>query len=243
MDKKGEGEDAGPKKMPFFPAVTKWARYKGKDQHGEKAERFGNPYPHIDGVPHKKKRKIKDAEGNVIIKKRNIQAEPVRKGKYNSTYGHTINKYPEYISDGDERDKGKKIRENSKKWNLYYNSKRNGHFKSMRYPKSVFQSDRNLYDYERKPVKKTVRVIKKGDDEGPKKEPFIPSNPGKSGRLGTLGKFIRLLPQPKKRKVRVKRGKEDDGPPKQNFKPSRNYLSRPTPSITLHRSNLRAFVR
>ena len=59
---KKKDEDV-PTKAPFFPAVTKWARYKGVDQDGGAAERFGNPYPHIDGPPRIKKRKIKDKEG------------------------------------------------------------------------------------------------------------------------------------------------------------------------------------
>ena len=57
---------------------------------------------------------------------------------------------------------------------------------------------------------------KRGEDEGPKKDPFIPSHPGKVGKQGAFDEFKRLIPNPPKKKVRV-RGNED-GPKKDAFK-------------------------
>ena len=145
---KKKGDDNGDKLPPFLPAVTKWARHKDvKDQHGKKMNRFANPYPHIDGLPRKKKRKIKDEEGKVIIKSRNIQSEPIRHGKYNSTTGHTINKYPEYMDEKQHSIK-KKNKAKRDKWNKYYTVDRNGHFKAMYHPKATINTSRQVFGYD-----------------------------------------------------------------------------------------------
>lgn len=60
--KKGEEDnEEGP--VPFFPAVGKWAKYKGVDKEGVAAHRFGNPYPYFERKLNVKKRKIRNKDG------------------------------------------------------------------------------------------------------------------------------------------------------------------------------------
>lgn len=62
--RKKKGEEAEEEAPPsFFPAVTKWARYKGVDTDKNPAQRFGNPYPYFERKLNTKKRKIRNKDG------------------------------------------------------------------------------------------------------------------------------------------------------------------------------------
>lgn len=51
-------------KDPFYLSTSKWGVYKG-----DRVKRFGNPYEYVSNIQKKKKRKIKDADGKVIVGK------------------------------------------------------------------------------------------------------------------------------------------------------------------------------
>ena len=77
------------------------------------------------------------------VKPKNIQSVPVRHGKYNSTYGHTINKFPEYLPDDNPGNRKKLKKERSDYYGLV--KKRGGPFKSMAHPRAVINPDHKLY--------------------------------------------------------------------------------------------------
>lgn len=66
--------------------------------------------------------------------------------------------------------------------------------------------------------------------------PFIPSNPPKKGYNSAINKFPKYIEDPPKPLVRTP---QTDKEKRENFKPSHNGLSRPTPSITLNRINIK----
>ena len=68
----------------------------------------------------------------------------MRFGKFNSTYGHTINKFPAYEPETDSG-RDKKIKEERDKWNELYKHKRGRYFKSNCYPRTVINPDKDVY--------------------------------------------------------------------------------------------------
>jgi hypothetical protein len=52
-------------KDPFYLSTSKWGLYQG-----DRKKRFGNPYEFVSNIKRTKKRKIKDADGKVIVGKR-----------------------------------------------------------------------------------------------------------------------------------------------------------------------------
>ena len=67
-------------------------------------------------------------------------------------------------------------------------------------------------------------------------EPFVPSNPSKKGYNGTIGKFPEYLESPKQE---IKRNKEEEKLKTEKFRPTYNGLSKPSPSISLNKLNLK----
>ena len=135
-----------------MPVVGKWAVYNARDRNNANVKRFGAPYEYAGGLKKVKKRKIVDEEGRVIIQPRNIQSHPVKHGKYNSTYGHTINPYPKYMPDV-KPDSYLKRKAKRDKWNNLYNNVRGGPFISNVYPRRVINTDQSIYGYKRTKVK------------------------------------------------------------------------------------------
>lgn len=94
----------------------------------------------------------------MIIKQRNMQSEPVRHGRFNSTIGHTINPYPGYKPEKRHLSKKKKTVER-RKWNQHYNEKMNGPFKSMAHPRDSINTSRQVFGGDPEkilPVKKVI---------------------------------------------------------------------------------------
>lgn len=189
----------------------------------------------------------------VITKPRNIQSQALHPGHYNSTIGHTINPFPEYFVQGYG-----KLQKNEyvdrQKWNKFYDEKRGGKkFKSTCYPKAVINPDNQFYglpdEYNRSlsNAKMSKASGKQSTSNQSEKKPFKPSNPMKSGEQGYITNFIRLEPKEGPKGPGRKRPTSADKLDKKPFKyihfiirPARGYLSRPTPSITLHMSNIRS---
>lgn len=104
--KKGKEAESEERK-PFYPAVNKWNTYQAKEGGGQ---RLGAPFPYVEHKEHAIKKPLpKDDKGNfslnrgrqfVDVMKPNPQATALHPGHYNSTVGHTINKFPEYKPQG-----------------------------------------------------------------------------------------------------------------------------------------------
>ena len=174
---------------------------------------------------------------------RNIQAKAVHPGHYNSTIGHTINIFPEYKPQGYGL-LAKNDFNDRQRWNKYFEDAKGGkHFKYTCFPRRVINTDRQVYEVPSKLLNTSstanstgIRAKSAAEEE---RKPFKPSNPMKAGENGYIGQFMRL--QPKNAPVYPTRKRKD--PTKEerpNFKPSRGFKSRPTPSITLHMSNIRS---
>ena len=56
-------------------------------------------YEHLKEYDFKKRKSRRDENGKVIIGKPNVLTNPSRKGRFNSTIGHTLSDFPEYMSD------------------------------------------------------------------------------------------------------------------------------------------------
>ena len=212
------------KPEPFLPAVTKFNEYKRIDDHAMIYK--GNPYKNMPDYPIKKIVKRVDADDKVIIGPSNVITEPVRHGHYNSTYGHTINKYPDYsMGQGYDNERHKDF-EADKKWQAKY--KETQFFKSMSYGPCDLNRDMDLYgDRPKLGPEKKVWKYKQALSH---LNPFTPSNPHKSGKLGTFDDFKRLIPDPKAIHKATRRPEVENR--KDSFFPSRGGLSKPCPSIS-----------
>lgn len=231
FEKDAEGNPIKP--TPFVPAVTKWNEYEG-----EKGIRLGNPYASKADNPHQQTKCYKSDEGGVTIGLLNVKAHPIRDGHYNSTYGHTINPYPKYMPDNYDIGRHQEYLK-EQKWVNFYKESGKGTFNSMSAGPFTINEDKKIYG-ERPPLDKRNRdgIKYKGIAHT---DPFIPNNPNKRGKLGTIGPFERLIPDPtaihKAKRKPVVENKIDP------FKPSRGVLTRPTPSISLNFMNIRSAIR
>lgn len=156
IKKNGDGD--APKKAPFLPIVNKWCIYNEKDLTGAQVKRFGSPYDHVEATEKTQTRQIKDAEGKVITKPKEITSVPVRFGKFNSTYGHTINRFPAYEPETDTG-RDKRTKEERDKWNDLYKNKRGKYFKSNCYPRAVLNPDKDVYHIEGTVTKEVTSEI------------------------------------------------------------------------------------
>ena len=137
--------------------------------------------------PLKKLVKRVDDDGKVIIAPPNVINDPIRHGHYNSTIGHTINAFPEYKETGYDQERHKEY-ENNKKWHEKY--KDIGYFKSMSAGPYALNEDKNVFAP--KPLGPPKKVWKYKSTFQPQ-DPFVPSNPNKSGKIeGTFDQFKRL---------------------------------------------------
>lgn len=222
------------KPEPFVPAVTKWNEYKDASQ----THRLGVPYGNKPDAPIKKIVCKKDSDGRVTIGPPNMLHYPLRPGHYNSTIGHTINAFPKHSTEPyDVNRHNEYIKQ--KKWQDFYRNERGGNFRSMSAGPYTLNKDQAVFG-NRPPLGKTKKVWKykgvKHDDN------FVPSNPNKSGKIeGTFDKFTRLIPNPAgihKAKYRPVEPRTKDA-----FYPSRNFLTKPSPSISLNFMNIRSAIR
>lgn len=133
---------------------------------------------------------------------RNIQAAALHPGHFNSTVGHTINKFPEYKVQGYGGVQKNEFNER-KKWNQYIAEKRNGkHFKSTCHPKAVINPDNQFYklpDALNTSAASATSVPRGKKEPVPgesERKPFKPSNPMKAGEEGYISRFMRLEPKP-----------------------------------------------
>lgn len=133
---------------------------------------------------------------------RNIQAAALHPGHFNSTIGHTINKFPEYKEQGYGGVQKNEFNER-KKWNQYISEKRNGkHFKSTCHPKAVITPDSVFFKVPEalNTSATSARSVPRGKKEPvpgeSDRKPFKPSNPMKAGEEGYISKFMRLEPKP-----------------------------------------------
>lgn len=222
------------KPEPFYPAKTKWAEYKSPE---DKQRRFGVPYENKADCPIKITKCRKDQDGRVNVDPPNILQFPLRGGSYNSTFGHTINKFPKYTAEPyDIGRHAEYVKE--KKWQECYKAKDSGYFRSMSAGPYKLNKDKTVYG-NRPPL---GPAKSKWKYNGLKHEDaWRPSNPNKFGKNGTFDKFMRIIPNP----AAIHKSKRVDRDPnrKESFFPSRNELSKPSPSITLNRMNIRSAVR
>lgn len=228
-----DGERIKPE--PFRPAVTKWAEYKDASN----TQRLGVPYENKADCPIKKIVCRKNQDGDVMTAPMNMLHHPLRGGHYNSTYGHTICTFPKYTHEPYDVSRHADAAKN-KKWQEFYKSTSSGYFRGMSAGPDVLKNDRDTYG-RRPPLgknKKTwkyVNALKHTDA-------MKPSNPNKSGKIeGTFSKFERLIPNPAA--IHKAKFREVGPSTKEPFKPSRDRLSKPSPSITLNRMNLRSAIR
>ena len=205
--KNADGEWIKPE--PFLPAVTKWNEY---DRGGKTYK--GNPYPSFEANPQIQKVKNVDENGRVIISKPNVLNEPIRHGHYNSTIGHTITPYPDYMPTGYDEERHKDY-EADKKWQAKY--KDTQHFKSMNFgPKQLTAHDTDVLNPV--PPGPPKKVWKYKSSFTPT-DPFIPSRPMKRGQTeGTFDKFKRLMHDPKAIHKAVRQPPVENA--KDSFKPS-----------------------
>lgn len=223
------------KPEPFLPSVTKWNQYVSLD---DKKVTLGNPYKSMGDYHIKKLMKNVDANDRVITAPPNVITEPTRGGHYNSTYAHTINKFPEYKGDGYDLERHKD-HDAKKKWNALYKEKDSGYFKSMSAGPYALNHDKKIYgDRPEIGPEKKVWVYKQKlvHDEA-----FRPSNPYRKGKLGTFDKFERLIPDPNA--IPRPTRKDRDPNAKDSFFPSRGVVSKPCPSISLNYMNIRNSIR
>lgn len=203
----------------------------------DKIQRLGVPYGNQPDYPIKKTVCLKDADGNVRTRPPQMLHHPLRGGHYNSTYGHTINKFPKYEPDVYDIGRHAEYVER-KKWTDYWKEKGYGYFRSMNAGPYVLNKDKNVYG-NRPPLGPTKKAWKyKGVQH---ENNWRPNNPNKKGKMGTLDVFKRLIPDPSAIHKAVR--KPEDPNKKDAFKPSRNYLTKPSPSVSLNRMNIRSMIR
>jgi len=232
IKKDAEGNPVKPD--PFLPAVTKWNYYKDMET---RVERLGSPYESKPDYPNKKTECMKDSEGNVRIGPPNMLHHPLRGGHYNSCTGHTINKYPEYIAetyDAGRHDDYLK----GQVWNKLYNEGGKGYFKSMSNGPNPICVDKSIFG--NAPALGPSKNV--WNYNGVKHEnQWRPSNPHKSGKLGTLDKFQRLIPDPTA--IHKATRKDADPNKKDSFFPSGIPHAKPSPSVSLNFVNIRSAIR
>ena len=218
---------------PFYPAVTKWAEYKDNQK-----QRFGVPYENKPDCPIKKTVCRKDQDGRVTTAPTNMLHHPLRGGHYNSTYGHTICPFPNYTHEPYDVSRHADAAKN-KKWQEFYKSTSSGYFRGMSAGPYTLKNDEETYG-KRPPLGKTKKNWKYIGTKHT--DAFRPSHPNKSGKIeGTFNKFERIIPNPAA--IHKAKFREVGPSTKDAFYPSRNRLSKPSPSITLNRMNLRSAIR
>lgn len=171
-------------------------------------------------------------DGKVVIPPRNIVTNPPKEGHGDSTIGHLLSKGYTHKPDPYNRAKelAAKEREEHKK------KLQEQPFRSVSHGGEHFTNSRKTFGKDDKVLKPALPKPKTPPGKVHENE-FKPSNPAKQGYNKTINKFPEYKPDP----LRIAVRKFDDGKEKREaFRPNNTaYCERPTPSVTLNRSNLK----
>jgi len=175
------------------------------------------------------KKNHRGPEGKVICAPKNITVNPMKAGHGDSTVGHLFSKHPKH-----EKDEYSRQREMEYKHNQEQKKKlQETAWRSSDHGGRPFSSDKGTFGN----AKPLPQVRPKTVAPPPKisEYPFKPANPAKKGYNKTISKFPEYKPDPIKIATRQRIIDK-----KESFKPNNTAtLIRPTPSISLNRSNLK----
>jgi len=202
-----------------------------KPADGTKSDPFKALYEHKT-EHHNVTKNYRGPDGKVVVPPRNIVTNPGKSGHGDSTVGHLLGKTYAHKPDPYNRAKelAAKEREEDKK------KLQEQPFRSVSHGNENFTTSKKTFGKDDKvlkpaPLKASTPPGKLHENE------FKPSNPSKQGYNKTINKFPEYKPDPIKIAVR----KIDDGKEKKEaYRPNNTaYCERPTPSVSLNRSNLK----
>lgn len=170
------------------------------------------------------KKIIRDENGRVKTESRNVQTNPCTKVET------TLLKFPKHEPDPYSR-KSEIEREHQK---AMIKKRGEAPFRSMSHGHNLFNKHKIVYGTETKFPDKRSSTIKYNIFHH--EANFRPSNPSR----GTIERFPEYKPHGYPKQPAVKHVNTTDlGEKKEPFKPNRSTLTRPTPSVTLNKVNLR----
>jgi len=202
-----------------------------KPSDGRKTDPFNTLYKHMPEETHKKKN-YRGADGKVVIPARNIMTNPPKYGHGDSTIGHLMSKTLPHLPDPYNRPQELLAKERAE------------HKKKLQEaPFRTVSHGNNLFVNGKKTFGKDEKVLQPGKFKSvsPRaklhENPFRPSHPAKVGYNKTLAKFPKYKEDPIKIAVRKI---EPAGEKRDAFKLNNpDEGTRPTPSISLNRQNLK----
>jgi len=210
---------------------SKKHEYEFKPANGTKSDPFTALYPHkTEHITTTKNHRGPD--GKVVIQPRNIVTNPPKEGHGDSTIGHLLGETYPHKPDPYHRAKelAAKEREEHKK------KLQEAPFRSVSHGGEAFISSKKTFGKDDKVLK--LPQPKAQTPPGKLHETaFKPSNPSKQGYNKTINKFPEYKPDP----LRIAVRKIDDGKEKKEpYRPNNTaFCERPTPSVSLNRSNLK----
>jgi len=199
-----------------------------KPADGTKSDPFKAIFKHEAEFTTEKKNH-RGLDGKVICGPKNITVNPPKSGHGSSNIGHLFSKHPQHMKDEYNRQREMEFKEKEEQKKKLQEAS----FKSTDHGGRPFTSDRNFYGTTRPLPEKRPKTVA----PPPKisEYPFKPSNPSKQGYNKTINKFPEYKPDPMRIVTRVKEETK-----KETYKPNNTatYI-RPTPSISLNRTNLK----